>query len=95
LPDKKRQLQARIATLERQKKELKTKLVDLETAQRTKAAIVTLASKSSSLKVERQAGGLKVRCMPAGAADCWDLAALRTEQMATHDVGQIRREVEA
>jgi chromosome segregation ATPase len=64
--DDKRRLEVRIANLERQTKELKAKLAELETAQttNTKATIVTLNTKSNNLE-----GSLKVRVIPAAARD--------------------------
>jgi hypothetical protein len=44
LPDEKRRLEARIATLEKQSKKLKAKMAELETAQKTKNKASTAAS---------------------------------------------------
>jgi hypothetical protein len=46
-------------------------------------------------KVEQRANGLKVRVVTAAAADGWDSAALRREQLADEDVGPLLKEVEA
>jgi hypothetical protein len=90
LPEEKRQLEARIATLERQNKELKAKLVELETAHRpkTKATIATMESKSNNLKVKQHASSQKVQVIAAVIAEYWDHDTFRREQLNDHDVGQ-------
>jgi DNA replication initiation complex subunit (GINS family) len=64
LPDEKGLLEDHTATLERQNERLKAKLVEMETAQRTrtktKATIATLKNKSNNLEEEQRAGSLKV-----------------------------------
>jgi hypothetical protein len=84
-------------TLEWQNKELKIKLLELETSQRTKAkaTITTLGSKSHSLEDQRQARSRKVLIIAAAAADRLDRTSLRREQLADNDVGQILQDVEA
>jgi hypothetical protein len=50
---------------------------------------------SHCLKVEQRADGLKIRVLAAAAANGWDCAALRREQLADDDLGQLLQEVEA
>jgi hypothetical protein len=48
------------------------------------------------LKVEQRANGLKIRVVAAAAAaNGWDRAALRREQLADDDSGQLLQEVHA
>jgi hypothetical protein len=47
------------------------------------------------LKVEQRANGLKIRVVGAAAANDWDLAALRREQLADDDLGLLLLEVRA
>jgi hypothetical protein len=64
--------------LERQNRDLKAELVELETAQRSKnkATIATLKSKSNNLEVEQWASYLKVCVIAAAAVGGWDHAVL-------------------
>jgi hypothetical protein len=50
---------------------------------------------SHCLKVEQRADGLMTRVAAAAAANGWDCAALRREQLADDDLGQLLQEVEA
>jgi hypothetical protein len=65
LPDEKQQLEARIAALGRQNKELKAKLVKLETTQKTKTKTRITASDTSNnnAKAEKQVSWRKVQFM--------------------------------
>jgi hypothetical protein len=50
---------------------------------------------SHCLKVEQRADGLKIRVVIAAAANGWDSAALRREQLADDVLGQLLQEIEA
>jgi hypothetical protein len=52
VPEQKRRLEARFANLERQNKELKAKLVELETAQKTKTKATRAASRDQEQQYE-------------------------------------------
>jgi hypothetical protein len=95
--DGKRRLEAHIANMLRQKKDLKATLVELETAQRTKTNVTigTWNNKGGNLEEQRQAGGRKERDVAAVAVDRWDLAALDMEQLADKNVRLILQAVEA
>jgi hypothetical protein len=46
-------------------------------------------------KIERRSEGLKVRIITTAAADGWDRASLRREQLADDEMGPLLQEVEA
>jgi hypothetical protein len=79
--------------LERQNKELKAKLSELKTAQKTKTKVTIAASETkNNVKVKEKASCRKLRVIAAATADRWDRTALWRQHLADHDLGQILQE---
>jgi hypothetical protein len=82
--------------MKRQNKVLKSRLVELETAQRTKtkATTATLKSKSNNLKEQRQESSREGDVIATTAAEDWDHCAVGREYLSHDDMGHILHEVQ-
>jgi hypothetical protein len=83
-------VEALIATLEKQNKEMKVELIELEIAQKmkTKATIASSETKRNCVKLE-QAGSPNAQVITAATVDHWDHVTLRREQLANNNMGQV------